>query len=214
MTERMQLTPEATRAVYGLERYIRERVDKALLELVKLRASMINECAFCVDMHATDALAGGEDVRRVVAVAAWRESVDLGADLAGRPPPLRPHQPQHVPSSPNGGLLYAHGFSTMNRGRGPRPERGPPLSSPRDPAQTRGTAKEAAKSPAYCPNQLYSAARNSVFSLVHRLGRALTKEGLSARVHHRVHGGSRKPVDGPRGPAPLHARARSSGARS
>jgi AhpD family alkylhydroperoxidase len=74
MTERMQLTPEASRAVYGLERYVRERIDKALLELVKLRASMINGCAFCVDMHATDALAGGEDVRRVVAVAAWRES--------------------------------------------------------------------------------------------------------------------------------------------
>jgi AhpD family alkylhydroperoxidase len=48
--------------------------DPALRELVKLRASILNGCAYCVDLHSRDALEAGEDVRRVVAVAAWRES--------------------------------------------------------------------------------------------------------------------------------------------
>lgn len=48
--------------------------DPALRELVKLRASQINGCAFCVDMHSRDARAGGADERRVWAVAVWREA--------------------------------------------------------------------------------------------------------------------------------------------
>jgi AhpD family alkylhydroperoxidase len=48
--------------------------DPSLRELVKLRASQINDCAYCVDMHSRDALAGGEDERRVWAVAVWREA--------------------------------------------------------------------------------------------------------------------------------------------
>jgi AhpD family alkylhydroperoxidase len=48
--------------------------DPPLRELVKLRASQINGCAFCVDMHSRDALAGGEDERRVWAVAVWRKA--------------------------------------------------------------------------------------------------------------------------------------------
>ncbi len=77
MTPRMDLStvaPDGFDAVMQLERHVRATVDRDLLELVKVRASMTNRCAFCVDMHVTDWLAGGEDVRRVVAVAAWRES--------------------------------------------------------------------------------------------------------------------------------------------
>jgi AhpD family alkylhydroperoxidase len=48
--------------------------DPALRELVRLRASQINGCAYCVDSHSRDALAGGEDERRVWAVAVWREA--------------------------------------------------------------------------------------------------------------------------------------------
>jgi AhpD family alkylhydroperoxidase len=48
--------------------------EPALRELVKLRASQLNGCAYCVDMHTRDALAGGEDERRVWAVAVWREA--------------------------------------------------------------------------------------------------------------------------------------------
>ena len=48
--------------------------EPSLRELVKLRASQINGCAYCVDMHSRDALAGGEDERRVWAVAVWHEA--------------------------------------------------------------------------------------------------------------------------------------------
>lgn len=70
----MELDPDGYRAVIALERHVRSRLDHTLLELVKLRASMLNGCAFCVDMHSTDALDAGENPRRLFAVAAWRES--------------------------------------------------------------------------------------------------------------------------------------------
>lgn len=69
-----RVAPEAYRAVLGLETYARKNVEPALLELIKLRASMINGCAYCVDMHSRDALAAGESSRRLFAVAAWREA--------------------------------------------------------------------------------------------------------------------------------------------
>lgn len=77
MTQRLDLTqtaPDGIRAVLALEQYVRRNVAHRLFEMVKLRASMVNGCAYCVDMHSTDLLAAGEDVRRVVAVSAWRES--------------------------------------------------------------------------------------------------------------------------------------------
>jgi AhpD family alkylhydroperoxidase len=49
-------------------------LEPSLLELVKLRASQINGCAFCVDMHAADARKGGESERRLYAVPVWRET--------------------------------------------------------------------------------------------------------------------------------------------
>lgn len=61
-------------AVERLEQATRAGLDPALHDLVKLRASIVNGCAFCVDMHGTDLLDRGEDVRRVQAVATWHES--------------------------------------------------------------------------------------------------------------------------------------------
>jgi AhpD family alkylhydroperoxidase len=49
-------------------------LEKSLLELVKLRASQVNGCAFCVDMHAADARKGGETERRLYAVSVWHET--------------------------------------------------------------------------------------------------------------------------------------------
>ncbi|PWU43825.1 alkylhydroperoxidase [Micromonospora globispora] len=68
------VAPQAYQAVLGLEKYVRSTVDHTVLELVKLRASMLNGCAFCVDMHSREALAAGESSRRLFAVAAWREA--------------------------------------------------------------------------------------------------------------------------------------------
>lgn len=77
MNPRMNLqkvAPDGYGHVLALETYVRQHVDTELLELVKLRASVVNGCAFCLDMHSTDWLSQGEDVRRVIAVSAWRES--------------------------------------------------------------------------------------------------------------------------------------------
>ncbi|WP_017772950.1 carboxymuconolactone decarboxylase family protein [Paraburkholderia kururiensis] len=68
-------SPNAVKAMLGLEeRIARSSLEKPLAELVRLRASQINGCAFCVDMHTTDARKGGESERRLATVVAWRET--------------------------------------------------------------------------------------------------------------------------------------------
>lgn len=51
-----EVMPQGYRAVLGLEKYVQSNVDSTVLELVKLRASMLNGCSYCVDMHSRDAL--------------------------------------------------------------------------------------------------------------------------------------------------------------
>ncbi|GHJ35110.1 carboxymuconolactone decarboxylase family protein [Streptomyces sp. TS71-3] len=69
-----ELAPEAYKAMARLDAAARKGVDPVLLELVKIRASQINHCAFCLDMHTKDALAAGESVERVIQLGAWEES--------------------------------------------------------------------------------------------------------------------------------------------
>ncbi|MEU3857958.1 carboxymuconolactone decarboxylase family protein [Streptomyces sp. NPDC028722] len=66
--------PEVYKAMIRLETAARKGLDPALYELVKIRASQINHCAFCLDMHTKDALAAGESVERIVQLSAWQES--------------------------------------------------------------------------------------------------------------------------------------------
>ena len=67
--------PGAVRAMAGLEQYVRgSGLEPELVELVKLRASYINGCAYCVDMHTKDARAAGESEQRLYAVPVWRET--------------------------------------------------------------------------------------------------------------------------------------------
>lgn len=69
------VAPGALKAMYAVERYVREcGLEPLLLELVKLRASQINGCAYCVDMHTKDARAHGETEQRLYAVAVRREA--------------------------------------------------------------------------------------------------------------------------------------------
>ena len=73
--ERMNIgheAPELSRALVALEREI--RIDPVLRELVKLRASILNGCAYCIDMHTKDARKAGESEQRLYAVAAWHEA--------------------------------------------------------------------------------------------------------------------------------------------
>jgi AhpD family alkylhydroperoxidase len=69
------LAPAAYKAMIALDRAAHQTtLPKPLLELVKLRASQINGCAFCVDMHSFDAKSAGESDERLFAVAVWAEA--------------------------------------------------------------------------------------------------------------------------------------------
>ena len=68
-------SPDAIRAMLAFSAATEKlSIEKPLLELVKLRASQINGCAFCVDMHSADARKGGETERRLYALSAWHET--------------------------------------------------------------------------------------------------------------------------------------------
>ncbi len=68
-------SPGAVHAMLGLQRYTQESgLEHSLLELVKLRASQINGCAYCLDMHSKDARAAGETEQRIYVLSAWREA--------------------------------------------------------------------------------------------------------------------------------------------
>jgi len=71
----MEAAPDGFKAMLGLEQYARQSgLDHSLLELVKTRASQINGCAFCLDMHTKDARAAGETEQRLYALPAWEET--------------------------------------------------------------------------------------------------------------------------------------------
>lgn len=70
-----RVAPDAYRAMRALEDYVHTTgLELALLELVRLRASYLNGCAYCVDMHTKDARAAGESEQRLYAVPVWRET--------------------------------------------------------------------------------------------------------------------------------------------
>lgn len=70
-----KVAPEALRAHYALEAYVRGcGLEHPLLELVKTRASQLNGCAYCIDMHTKDARAAGETEQRLYAIPVWRET--------------------------------------------------------------------------------------------------------------------------------------------
>jgi AhpD family alkylhydroperoxidase len=67
--------PAVGRAMYALEKSMRELgLEPSLLELVRLRASQINGCAYCIDMHTKDARAAGETEQRLYTLAVWHET--------------------------------------------------------------------------------------------------------------------------------------------
>jgi AhpD family alkylhydroperoxidase len=70
-----QVAPGAYRAMAGLEAYVKESsIEPPLRELVKMRASQINGCAYCLDMHSKDARAAGETEQRLYVLNAWEEA--------------------------------------------------------------------------------------------------------------------------------------------
>ncbi|MCE3555832.1 carboxymuconolactone decarboxylase family protein [Pseudonocardia sp. RS11V-5] len=69
-----ELVPDVYRAMARFGAVAGQGLEPALVELVKIRASQLNHCAFCLDMHTKDALAQGESVERIVQLSAWEES--------------------------------------------------------------------------------------------------------------------------------------------
>lgn len=78
MSERINIQhvePTAYKAMYGLEGYLQtSQVSKTHKELIKIRASQINGCAFCINMHTEDARKNGETEQRIYLLNAWRET--------------------------------------------------------------------------------------------------------------------------------------------
>jgi AhpD family alkylhydroperoxidase len=78
MKERLnyaQVSPDALKAMRELEKYVTDSgFERSLYELVKIRASQINGCAYCLDMHTKDARKAGETEQRLYALSAWRET--------------------------------------------------------------------------------------------------------------------------------------------
>ena len=74
--EAQKVSPAAYQAMLGLEMFVRKqsRLEPALIHLVKMRASQINGCAYCIDMHSKDARAEGETEQRIYALSAWEET--------------------------------------------------------------------------------------------------------------------------------------------
>ncbi len=73
-----KLEPVAYKAMMGLESYLAQiSISKTLKELIKIRASQINGCAFCINMHTKDALKLGETDQRIFLLNAWREVNNL-----------------------------------------------------------------------------------------------------------------------------------------
>jgi AhpD family alkylhydroperoxidase len=71
----MRVNPGVMQAMLGLERQVRKSsLDHGLLDLVRMRASQINGCAYCLDMHSKDARAKGETEQRLYGLDAWRET--------------------------------------------------------------------------------------------------------------------------------------------
>ncbi len=63
------------KALLDLEAYLAgSSIDHGLLHLIKLRASQINGCGYCIDMHSKDAMAGGDTPQRLLGLDAWREA--------------------------------------------------------------------------------------------------------------------------------------------
>lgn len=74
--EYAKVAPGIREAMLGLERYVAKNRDlpRPLLNLVKTRASQINRCGWCLDMHTKDAIAEGEDPQRLLTLDAWRDT--------------------------------------------------------------------------------------------------------------------------------------------
>jgi AhpD family alkylhydroperoxidase len=75
-----QHAPDLYRSVLNLDKSnSRSGLDSKIADLIRIRVSQLNNCAYCIDMHSKDALAAGEPIERVLGVTAWRETTFYSA---------------------------------------------------------------------------------------------------------------------------------------
>jgi AhpD family alkylhydroperoxidase len=78
MTKKIDITKHIStgmgRAMLALSAEVEKNMDRRLFELVKIRASQLNQCAYCLDMHTKDAREHGETEQRIYALSAWRDT--------------------------------------------------------------------------------------------------------------------------------------------
>lgn len=75
MSKRVGVEPKAYEAIMGLENYLKTtEITQTHAELIRIRASQINGCAYCINMHTRDARAAGETEKRIYLLNAWRET--------------------------------------------------------------------------------------------------------------------------------------------
>jgi AhpD family alkylhydroperoxidase len=73
--EYMKVAPDAMKTMFELEKYLAHcGLEPSLIDLIKLRASQINGCAYCIDMYTKDARVRGESEQRLYELVAWRET--------------------------------------------------------------------------------------------------------------------------------------------
>jgi len=73
-----EVAPNALKAMVGLEMYLSEvSISNTTKELIKIRASQINGCAYCINTHTADAIKNGETNQRIFLLNAWRETEDI-----------------------------------------------------------------------------------------------------------------------------------------
>lgn len=69
------MQPKAYEAMFGLEKYLSQsQLKPSLKDLIKIRVSQINGCAYCIDLHSKDARKQGETEQRIYGLSAWRET--------------------------------------------------------------------------------------------------------------------------------------------
>lgn len=76
-----EISPKGYQSLFAMEKYLQQsELSTTHRELIKIRASQLNKCAFCIDMHTKDALKQGEEIQRILLLNAWEETTLFSAE--------------------------------------------------------------------------------------------------------------------------------------
>jgi AhpD family alkylhydroperoxidase len=89
----MPLTPDVFKALVRLDTAAKKRLPESLINLIKVRASQLNHCAFCLDMHSEDAFAAGGSTEQIIHTSAVTKFTSMPVEHDGSDAARRPHEP-------------------------------------------------------------------------------------------------------------------------